>query len=63
MVMPIPPWIEFIVMGAIGICLIAFLVFLGLFLPWAWSKYFNYLGRNEKRDQPVDASSAKGNRT
>ena len=46
MVMPIPPWIIFIVMGAIGIDI---LVFLGLFLPWAWRKFFNYLGRNETR--------------
>ena len=46
MAIPIPNWLEYVILGIMGI---PFLVVLGYFLPLAWSKFFNYLGRNEVR--------------
>jgi hypothetical protein len=54
---PFPPWIVYAVVGATGIVV---LVALGLFLPWAWAKLFNYLGRHEveyqRKAQQLDSS-------
>jgi len=51
MVMPIPTWLEFVIFGVMGLGLLVFLTFLSFLLPWAWKTFFNYLGRNEIRDQ------------
>lgn len=53
MVLPIPNWLEIVILVMMAMSSIVFLGMLGFVLSAIWDKLFNYLGRNEIRE--VDA--------
>ncbi|TWT98743.1 hypothetical protein [Neorhodopirellula pilleata] len=54
MVMPIPTWLEYVVIGVTGLGFATFLILLGFLMNWAWEKFFKYLGRNETPNHNKD---------